>query len=294
MDSIEDLDTFLALAEAGHMGHAAAALGLTQPALSTRLRKLEQRLGMRLFERQASGMRLSEAGRELLEHARHTRASMHRLQERAQGVRAGDMKVVRIGMTLLAAVSRVPLLLRQVEEKAPALRLVLHEAFSSPMEQLVAEGEVDMAFVHPPIARQDLTCRTLFSEPMMLSVPAGWTVPTRADERLQWLRAQRIYWVGPRIGPDLHRRVAAWMDRAGVRCAANAEVSSYVIAQSFVAAAAGVALVPASVARLHANQVRALPLEGRPPELAFGLVRGRRTHARVYELICEAAAGSSG
>jgi DNA-binding transcriptional LysR family regulator len=294
MDSIEDLDTFLALAETGHMGKAASALGLTQPALSARLRKLEQRLDVRLFERHVSGMRLSEAGQQLLEQARHTRASLKRMHERARAVRSGDVQVLRVGMTLLSAVSRVPLLLRKVEERAPTIRLVLHEAFSSPLEQLVAEGELDMAFVHPPIAREDLTTRTLFVESMVLSVPGAWTVPDDADERLEWLRGQRLYWVGPRIGPDLHRRVAAWIDRAGMQCSANCEVSSYVVAQSFVAAGGGAALVPASVARLYANEVKVLPLGERPPELPFAVVRRRHTHARVYELLCQVAGELSG
>jgi DNA-binding transcriptional LysR family regulator len=290
MESIEDLDTFLTLAETGHMGKAATALGLTQPALLARLRKLEQRLALRLFERQASGMRLSDAGRELLEQARHTRDTLHRMRERAQAVRRGDVEILRVGLTLLAAASRVPVLLRKLEERVPQLRLSLHEAFSSPLEQLVAEGQLDMAFVHPPIARQDLTTRTLFVEPMVLSVPAGWAVPIAPEARLGWMREQRMYWVGPRLGPDLHRRVAAWMSRAGCRCAANAEVSSYVIAQSFVAAAAGIAVVPASVARLWAHETRAIPLEGKLPELPFAVVRRRRAHAGLYDLICRAAA----
>jgi DNA-binding transcriptional LysR family regulator len=190
--------------------------------------------------------------------------------------------------TLLAGVSRVPALLRYVEQRAPQVRMVLHEA--SPLEQLVADDELDLAFVHPPVARQDLTVRTLYSEPMVWSVPASWTIPEGAEQRTPWLRAQRIYWVGSRVGPDLHRRVNTWLQRSDISLDANAEVSTYIIAQSFVAAGAGVALVPEWIARLHGAQTRALDTRPRAPELGFAVVRRRRSFGSLYELICDSAA----
>jgi DNA-binding transcriptional LysR family regulator len=292
MESIEDLNTFLSLAETGHMGRAARSLGLTQPALSLRLRKLEQRMGLRLFERHSSGMRLSQAGKDLLEQAKQTRDNMTRLGERVEGVRSGETREVRIGMTLLSGVSRVPALLRRVEQRAPEVRMVLHEAFSSPLEQLVADDELDLAFVHPPLARQDLTVRTLYSERMVWSVPASWTVPEDVEQRTLWLRAQRIYWVGPRVGPDLHRRISSWLLRGDIGLNATAEVSTYIIAQSFVAAGAGIALVPESVARLHGDETRVLDPGPRAPELGFAVVRRRRSFGSLYELICDSVATS--
>ena len=289
MDSADELDTFLVLAETGHMGRAAARMGLTQPGLSARLRKLEAKLGLQLFDRHASGMTLSAAGRELLEQARHARAHLGRLQERMLAVSQGDVPVIRVGMTLLSGVSRVPMLLRRVEERASGTRFVLHEALSSPLEQLVADAELDLAFVHPPIAHEALTTKTLYSEPMVLSVPSAWTVPRSNDARRRWLREQRLYWVGPRIGPELHRRVSAWTKRLRVTLTPNAEVSSYVIAQSFVAAGAGIALVPKSVSRLHPDTVRTVPLDERMPELGFSVVRRRRAVGAVYDLVCEVA-----
>jgi DNA-binding transcriptional LysR family regulator len=293
MESIEDLNTFLSLAETGHMGRAARGLGLTQPALSLRLRKLEQRMGLSLFERHATGMRLSQAGKELLEQAKQTRDNMTRLGERVEGVRSGAAREVRIGMTLLAGVSRVPALLRHVEQSSPLLRMVLHEAFSSPLEQLVADDELDLAFVHPPVARQDLTVRTLYSERMVWSVPASWTIPEGTEHRTPWLRAQRIYWVGPRVGPDLHRRISTWLQRLDINLHASAEVSTYIIAQSFVAAGAGIALVPESVARLHGTQARVLDAGPRAPELGFAVVRRRRSFGSLYELICDSVERTS-
>jgi DNA-binding transcriptional LysR family regulator len=65
---------------------------------------------------------------------------------------------------------------------APALGAA--RSFFSPLEQLVAEGELDLAFVHPPIAREDLTTRTLYAEPLVLSVPAGWPVPSEQGQQL--------------------------------------------------------------------------------------------------------------
>ena len=289
MDSTDELDTFLVLAEIGHMGRAAARMGLTQPGLSARLRKLEAKLDLQLFERHASGTTLSAAGLELLDQARHARAHLTRLQERTLAVSHGDVPVVRIGMTLLSGVSKVPLLLRRVEQRSPRTRLVLHEALSSPLEQLVADAELDLAFVHPPVAHEALTTKTLYAEPMVLSAPSAWTVPRSNDARRLWLREQRLYWVGPRIGPELHRRVSAWAKRLRVTLAPEAEVASYVIAQSFVAAGAGIALVPSSVSRLHPDAVRTVALDARMPELGFSVVRRRRAVGAVYDLVCEAA-----
>src|SRR5512145_668909 len=94
---LHHLRTFVAIADAGGVGRAAAVLNLSQPALSRQIRGLEQALGVRLFDRIGRRIRLTSEGEDLLQRSRRLLADATSLGERARALKGGETGVLRVG-----------------------------------------------------------------------------------------------------------------------------------------------------------------------------------------------------
>jgi DNA-binding transcriptional LysR family regulator len=177
--NIDDLTYFLAIAETGLLHRAAAQVGVSQPALTKSVRRLENELGVQLFERTPKGMRLNEFGIEFREratmlHEQH-RAALQYIGE----MRAGEAAVVRVGVTPAAE----PLVTRaylQLIKSRPALRLNLNVQLSDSLMQLLEAGNLDIVVAPLPL----VVPASLFAQPIIEDVI--WVV-TREGHALQKL-----------------------------------------------------------------------------------------------------------
>ncbi len=169
---------FIAIARAGHLTGAARTLGVTQPALSAMLHKLEAEAGAPLMHRRARGVELTEAGRVFLRHAedavRSADAGIRSVRE-LLGLQAGS---IRVGGGATATTYLLPRVISDVRRSHPGLRFYLREAGSSAVATAVASGELDLGIVTLPLKgaeSDDLVKIPLVSDEMRLLVP-----PSRA------------------------------------------------------------------------------------------------------------------
>src|SRR6478609_1279055 len=116
------LRSFVVVAEELHFGRAAKRLHISQPPLSTQIRTLEGRLGVRLFERDRRHVALTEGGRFLLERARHLLAEAERSSRELTRIARGESGVLSIGYTPTATYEVLPSLLRRYRASAPDVR----------------------------------------------------------------------------------------------------------------------------------------------------------------------------
>ncbi|MGW0734299.1 LysR family transcriptional regulator [Streptomyces sp. NPDC002851] len=149
---VRHLRAVCAIADNGSLHKAARQLGMTQPSLSTQLRRIEDALGGRLFARERTGCRPTPLGRVLLSRARPLVAEMHDLvtEARAAAARAGAGPELRIGSTHSRA---IPGWLRRLrgrfDESEPPTRTSLQvDVSANALLRLVSEGQLDVAFVH--------------------------------------------------------------------------------------------------------------------------------------------------
>jgi DNA-binding transcriptional LysR family regulator len=287
MDSIEDFTAFFALSTHGHMGRAANALGITQPALSVRLRNIERALGIALFERSASGLKPTDAAMRIATIAARARAAIDELHEEATRIRSGESDVVRIGITALSSFSRAPLIISQLQQRLPAVSFELREATTHPLEQMLAHREIDLAFLHPPLTHEALSVKTLYRERFVLSMPRSFSLPAKPSAFSSWLSEQRFYWVGPALGPVLFQSVLRWAQSNRVRLIETHRLSSYATVQSFIAAGSGIGIVPASVAVLHTHHVKTIELSGESPEIGYAIARRKNELSSLYRALVE-------
>ncbi|MDI3417736.1 LysR family transcriptional regulator [Streptomyces luteolus] len=170
--SVHQLRLFSVLAEELHFGRSAARLFMSQPAFSQQIRMLEQRLGLRLVERTTRRVELTSAGQALLSEARTVTAAMAGLRRTVESQSRAAAGRVVVGT--LAAESAMPItraILGEVHAKHPQLKVELFNLNFVNQYDALARGEVDIAFLRPPVPAGFQTLK-LAEEPRVVCLPA--------------------------------------------------------------------------------------------------------------------------
>ncbi|TDC06789.1 LysR family transcriptional regulator [Nonomuraea longispora] len=153
MDLVRHLRYFTVVAEELHFGNAAIRLGMAQPPLSQRIKRLEEELGVRLFDRSARQVRLTDAGRLLLGEAREIVARVDRLHELA---RQGQGTVLKVGVPPDLAPAAIAALVAGFREIKPEVRLAPAEIWTADQVTALAEGTIDVGLVRHPVSAPGL------------------------------------------------------------------------------------------------------------------------------------------
>jgi LysR family hydrogen peroxide-inducible transcriptional activator len=179
--TLRQLRYFDALAGHGHFGRAAAACGITQPALSMQIKELEEALGALLVERGARQVRLTKFGEEAILRARDILRSVDELGDFARASRDRLAGRLRIGMIPTVAPYLLPTVIANLTRTHPELDIHVREALTSKLIQELVEGRLDTAIVALPVSEPSLTEVSLFAENFLLVRPGedeGTPVPS--------------------------------------------------------------------------------------------------------------------
>jgi DNA-binding transcriptional LysR family regulator len=150
------LRSFVAVARENHLPRAAERLNISQPAVSAHIKALEQEFDLVLFERTPTGMRLTEAGRKLVQEAKQVLQQVQGVSQRAAELRDSPGGVVRIGLNRSADFLRITPLYKQLHRNWPGIEVVLHQAVSATVLKMVVSGELDCGFMLGPCRHPDL------------------------------------------------------------------------------------------------------------------------------------------
>ncbi|MEO1091510.1 MAG: LysR family transcriptional regulator [Pseudomonadota bacterium] len=165
MLALADYRAVVALADERHFGRAARRLGITQPALTSRLRRIESAIDARLFERSRRGVESTEAGIAFVEGARRLIDLAVETADAVRGAKAGFGQTLRIGMTQIAAYQVVGPALARFRAQRPLARIRLEEGTTASLEASLESRQLDLAFLHPPLHASDLSERCLAEVP---------------------------------------------------------------------------------------------------------------------------------
>ena len=179
--TLRQLRYFDALAGHSHFGRAAAACGISQPALSMQIKELEEALGAVLIERGARQVRLTKFGEEAALRARNLLRSVDELGDFARASRDRLSGRLRIGMIPTIAPYLLPTVIGSLTRMHPDLDIHVREALTSKLIQELADGRIDTAVVALPVSEPSLTEVALFAETFLLVRPGedeGAPVPS--------------------------------------------------------------------------------------------------------------------
>lgn len=299
-DSLElrPLRYFLAVADAGQLTAAAAALGLQQPPLSQQIQALERQLGVQLFERHPKGVRLTDAGRVLEIEARRLLDDAEALRERMRGIAQGVQGHLRLAFTSSAAAHAfTPATLRACRQRLPGIELtIVGERNAAEVTEDIVDGRLHAGFLRVPVMRHDgLVHRRLLDEPVVVAVPRDHALAARRRIGLRDFDGQSMVLVRRPGAPGLYGRLLAACAQQAVTPVIAAEVERMMSALNLVAAGVGLCVVPASMQGAHAQSIAYRPLARNaglvaPLTLVWRENRCTGALARFVDLVAEEAA----
>lgn len=168
---IRQLRYFLTVAEELHFGRAAQRLHIVQSAVSQQLRRLERELGAELFDRTTRTVRLTEAGRRLLPHARDVLAAESRARAAITELRTEQAATLRLG-TSSGLGARLDAVLAEFARLAPHAQLELVTGTTDDRLKRVRSGELDATLLRGERAEPELELLPLWQDPLMVALPA--------------------------------------------------------------------------------------------------------------------------
>lgn len=256
---LRQLRYFVAVAEHLSFSRAAQHLHLAQQSLSQQIGALERGLGVRLFDRDTRGTRLTDAGHVFLPEARAVLARADTALAVVQ--RAGRGEIGRLNLAFLASTANytLPPVVRALRERFPDLELTVH---NGQIDELVAglrDGRFDAAFTRPPLVT-DLATRTLATEPVCAVLPVGHPLATRAELHLadladeDWVLTPRESW------PPWHEKYDRDFAAAGFTPRVVHRASGVSNMLGLVAAGVGVTRLARSASSIRRTGVEFIPL----------------------------------
>lgn len=265
---------FVMLADTLHFGRAAAALSMSQPPLSRQIRAFEDELGVELFLREPRGVRLTPAGTALLPQARRLLREADALTEGARELAHGEVGVVRLGFISTAAHNVLPRVLPPFRRARPGIRLTLVEATTDAQLTGLRDDTLDAGLVVPPVP-VPLRCEVLLREPLIAALPRARRWPRRLP--LETLADEPFILFPRRAAPGLYDVIVGLCAQAGFVPRIEQEAIQMPTIVSLVGAGMGVALVPASLARVRQTDVVYRPLAEPGPPMEVGLAWNEAT-----------------
>ena len=190
--NLRDLKYLVALADHKHFGRAAAACYVSQPTLSTQIKKLEDELGVPLVERAPRKVMLTPAGRDAAERARRIVAEVEQMKEAARRSQDPEAGTVRLGMFPTLGPYLLPHVVPRIRARFPHLELLLVEEKSDVLLSRLREGKLDAGLLALPVADDQLHTEFLFEEPFLLAVPESHPLAQRGSLTLAELSHQQL------------------------------------------------------------------------------------------------------
>lgn len=254
---------FVVVAEELNFGRAATRLRMAQPPLSVQIQGLEKELGVKLFDRNPRGVRLTKEGeiflgeaRVLLEQAEHAQRAVHRTAD-------GTMGTLNVGGVSSAFHAVLPKVVPAYRRHFPDVDLRLKELDTARAVEELRAGTLDLAFVRAGSSDDDLELKPIQEDVFCLAVPEDHALAHQDSVDLADLSAALFVMPKRAVSPDFYDHTLTTLRTAGFSPKVAFEGASIQSMLSFVACGLGIALVPSSSRAWLVSSVKYVPLRHR-------------------------------
>ena len=255
---LKDLRYLVAVADQRHFGRAAARCFVSQPTLSSQLKKLEQSLGVQLIERAPNSVSLTAAGEAIVARARRILEATDEVVTLARSQH--DPLAGRLRVALLPTIGPylLPRVAPAVRKALPRLELHLYEYQTAPMLQKLHAGELDVGILALPVDTAGLEARELYREAFSVALPEHHPLAARHSVRVADLKGEKLLLLEE--GHCLRDQALEVCSRAGVHEQQDFRATSLETLRQMVASGAGITLLPELAGRGAYRNARGLVL----------------------------------
>jgi len=276
--NLRDLDYLVAVARELHFGRAAQSCNVSQPTLSMQLKKLEETLGVQLFERTNKTVILTPVGRDIASRAARVLEEMQQVRQVAKSAKDPLAGKVRLGIFPTLAPYILPMLMPAFSKAFAQLELLLIEEKTPILIQQLEEGLIDCAMLAMPVSSPHLSHHTLFTEPFVLAVSATHRLAKRSSVTRADIAHESMLLLED--GHCLREQALEVCHLIGMGEAQHFRATSLETLRHMVAASEHITLMPRFAVRDDDTHVRYIPFKSHAPARTIGLY-SRKTSARA-------------
>jgi len=300
--TLTELKYIVAVARARHFGHAAEACHVAQPTLSVAIKKLEDELGVVLFERGGTEVSITPLGAQIVAQAERVLEQTAAIKELAKQNKDPLAGPLRLGVIYTIGPYLLPPLVKNMIDHVPQMPLILQENFTVRLLELLRQGELDAAIMALPLPEHGMSVQTLYDEPFVVAMPRSHPWASRATITAEDLKTETMLLLGNghcfrdqvlEVCPEMAR-----FSTPGNGMQRTFEGSSLETIRHMVASGIGLTVLPrASVADMDSankdprSMLRFVPFSEPVPSRRVVLVwRKSFTRRAAIDAICRAVA----
>ncbi|WP_315371971.1 LysR family transcriptional regulator [Paenibacillus xylanexedens] len=249
------LKYFLTVARCEHVTEAAGKLHVTQSSLSKTIQRLEDDLGVPLFDRIGRKLRLNDFGRTFLQRTEKALFELEQGKREIADLSNPDQGTLQLAVT---TASTLPGILREFRKNKPDIQFHVQMVSLENMSRLLHRGEVDFCLSSPPIEGDDIECQILYDDPIVVAVPMGHRYADRSSIQLTELKDERF--VGVKQGYGVRDMVDSVCQSAGFLPKYVYEEDEPARLTALVEAEIGLAFIPSTARNPH-ERIKYLQVE---------------------------------
>lgn len=262
--TLTELRYIIAVAREHHFGRAAKACHVSQPTLSVAIKKLEDELGVVIFERGSNEVMISPIGKRIVQHAQQTLESANTIKLVAQHGKNQLASPLRIGAIYTIGPYLFPELIPLLRKAAPEMPLVVEENYTSVLTEKLKNGELDIIVIALPFEEQGIVTQSLYEEPFVVLLPASHPLTSRKTISSKLLEDENVLLLGQGhcFRDHVLEACPACIPKPGLEgdLAHTVEGSSLETIRHMVVSGLGVTVLPCTAAGAHSYSQRLLSI----------------------------------
>ena len=296
--TLTELKYIVAVARAKHFGHAAEACYVAQPTLSVAIKKLEDELGVTLFERGGAEISVTPLGAQIIAQAERVLEQTAAIKELAKQNKDPLAGPLRLGVIYTIGPYLLPPLVKNIIDAVPQMPLILQENFTVRLLELLRQGELDAAIMALPLPEHGMSMQVLYDEPFVVAVPRAHPWASRKHISADDLKSETMLLLGNghcfrdqvlEVCPEMAR-----FSSPGNGMQRTFEGSSLETIRHMVASGIGLTVLPrASVPDMHPENgmLAFVPFQAPVPSRRVVIVwRKSFTRRAAIDAVCNAVA----
>ena len=277
--NIRAIQYLVTLAEVRHFSKAAELCFVSQPTLSTQIRKLEEELGVQLVERSPRQVMLTRVGEEVVQRCRSILSEVEAMKSIARRSRDPHSGLLRLGIFPTLAPYLLPHVVPTIRRRFPRLTLRLFEEKTEQILEMLIQGRLDAGVLALPAGGDQIVSRKLFEEPFVVAMPEGHPLTRRKRLSLADLQDQELLLLED--GHCLRDQALEVCQLAGAHEQLDFHATSMETLRQMVAANTGITLLPTLAVKPPISPIENLVIrrfKGEPPKRTIAMV-WRKTSA---------------